>query len=226
MTSLLGENYEGVLGSDFYAGYNAHLGWHQRWWVHFLRDIHDLKKRYPTHEELLTWSKDVKEIYDRAVAYAGPDQTLPPAKQEAARRVQQRAFEKELWAVCAPSAHTSAPMHTDVANGSSSSCRSYLSSWPSPASLPTIIWLNAVCARSSLHAKSAEGLGVLRAVRLAWLFSASSVLGSPKGSIPSLNVSPCSPCLLFRPFFTRVTLNRFKRGALLTNIYLYDKMFS
>jgi transposase len=112
VTSLLGENYEGVLGSDFYAGYNAHLGLHQRCWVHFLRDIHDLKKRYPNHEELLTWSKDVKVIYDRATAYAGPDPALPVAKQEAARRVQQRAFEQELWAVCAPYAQSSTPMQT------------------------------------------------------------------------------------------------------------------
>jgi hypothetical protein len=112
VTSLVGDNYQGVLGSDFYAGYNAHLGLHQRCWVHFLRDIHDLKKRHPTNEELLAWSKAVKEIYDRAVAYAGPDPALPPAKQEAARRAQQHAFEQELWAVCAPYAHTSDPQHT------------------------------------------------------------------------------------------------------------------
>src|ERR1700692_592001 len=109
---LLGETYEGVLGSDFYAGYNVHLGLHQRCWVHFLRDIHELKKRHPKNEELLTWSKDVKAIYDRAVAYTGPDLALPVAKQQAARRVQQRAFEQELWAVCAPYAHTKTPMHT------------------------------------------------------------------------------------------------------------------
>lgn len=112
VTSLVGDNYQGVLGSDFYAGYNAHLGFHQRCWVHFLRDVHELKKRHPTNEELFAWSLAVKDIYDRAVAYAGPDPTLPPAKQEAARRVQQHAFEQELWALCAPYARTSAPMHT------------------------------------------------------------------------------------------------------------------
>ena len=71
-----------------------------------------LLKRHPTNEELLIWSKKVKDIYDQAVGYAGPDPALPPAKQEAARRVQQRAFEQELWEVCAPYAHTSAPQHT------------------------------------------------------------------------------------------------------------------
>jgi transposase len=110
---LVGENYQGVLGSDFYAGYNAHLGLYQRCWVHFLQDIHDLKLRHPTHEALLTWSKQVKEISDRAVGYAGPDPALFPAKQEAARRAQQYAFEQERWAVCAaPYAQTSTPQHT------------------------------------------------------------------------------------------------------------------
>lgn len=47
VTELIGENYGGVLGSDFYAGYNIHQGLHQRCWVHFLRDVHDLKKAPP-----------------------------------------------------------------------------------------------------------------------------------------------------------------------------------
>ncbi len=112
VTELVGDNYQGVLGSDFYSGYNAHLGLHQQCWVHFLRDIHELKKRHPSNQDLLAWSTAVKDIYDRAVAYAGPDPALPPAKQEALRRVHQHAFEQELWAVCAPYAHTSAPQHT------------------------------------------------------------------------------------------------------------------
>jgi hypothetical protein len=35
--ALLGPDFQGVLGSDFYAAYNAHQGLHQRCWVHFLR---------------------------------------------------------------------------------------------------------------------------------------------------------------------------------------------
>jgi transposase len=57
-------------------------------------------------------AKDVKAVYDRAIAYAGPDLSLPPAKQEAARRTLQHAFEQELWQLCAPYAHTSSPLHT------------------------------------------------------------------------------------------------------------------
>src|SRR6266700_7605514 len=62
---LIGEDFGGVLGSDFYAGYTIHQGLHQRCWVHFLREIHDLKKLYPDHAELWQWAKDVKQIYER-----------------------------------------------------------------------------------------------------------------------------------------------------------------
>ncbi|HXZ04806.1 MAG TPA: transposase [Ktedonobacteraceae bacterium] len=51
-------------------------------------------------------------MYDQAIAYAGPDPSLPPALLEAARRKQQHIFEQELWQVCAPYAHTSSPLHT------------------------------------------------------------------------------------------------------------------
>src|SRR4249919_1261156 len=60
---LIGEDFEGVLGSDFYAGYNIHQGLHQRCWVHYLRDVHELKKDFPQDEALLSWAKGVKAIY-------------------------------------------------------------------------------------------------------------------------------------------------------------------
>jgi len=111
---LVGESFEGVMGSDFYAGDNKYLGPHQRCWVHLLRDIRDLKKKYPDDADLLTWAKEVKALYRRAVAQAccEPDPSLPADKQAAARRELQHAFEQELWQVCAPYAHTTVPMHT------------------------------------------------------------------------------------------------------------------
>jgi transposase len=112
VTAVLGASFEGVLGSDFYASYNVYTGLHQRCWVHFLRDRHELKEQYPEDADVQQWAKDVKAVYDRAVAYAGPDPSLPAAKQEAARRTQQRAFEQDLWQLCAPYAHTPSPLHT------------------------------------------------------------------------------------------------------------------
>ncbi len=110
--ALLGSDFQGVLGSDFYAAYNIHQGLHQRCWVHFLRDGHDLKEQYPEDAEVHQWFSEVKALYERARAYIGPDPGLPPAKQEAARSQQQHLFEQELWQLCAPFAHTAAPMHT------------------------------------------------------------------------------------------------------------------
>jgi len=66
---LVGDNFQGVLGSDFYAGYNIHQGLHQRCWVHFLRDVHELKKQFPQDEMLWTWARKVKAIYDEAVCW-------------------------------------------------------------------------------------------------------------------------------------------------------------
>jgi transposase len=111
---LIGSEFEGVLGSDFYAGYNIHQGLHQRCWVHFLRDIHDLKEQFPQDEEVLSWAKAVKAIYEQAITcvQSGPDLNLPPRHQQQAREAQQHAFERHLWQVCQPYVRTAAPQHT------------------------------------------------------------------------------------------------------------------
>jgi len=111
---LIGEDFQGVLGSDFYAGYNIHQGLHQRCWVHFLRDIHDLKKLYPNEESLLAWAKDVKAVYEQAVAWTGQelDPSLSPRQQERVGVAQQHVFEQRLWKLCQPYAHTLVPQHT------------------------------------------------------------------------------------------------------------------
>lgn len=108
----LRQDFEGVLGSDFFASYNIYQGLHQRCWVHLLRDAHKLKEQHPADAAVQQWASDLHAIYLRAVGYAGPDPRLPAAKQEAARRKQQHAFEQELWRLCAPYAHTCSPQHT------------------------------------------------------------------------------------------------------------------
>jgi transposase len=112
--ALIGPDYAGVLGSDFYAGYNRHQGLHQRCWVHYLRDIHNLKKKYPEDESLQLWAKQVKALYEEAGNWVeqGPDSSLPARKQQLARVAQQHAFEQRLWALCQPFAHTLAFQHT------------------------------------------------------------------------------------------------------------------
>ena len=111
---LIGKDFGGVLGSDFYAGYNSHEGLHQRCWVHYLRDGHELKEKYPHDEPLQQWAAAVKTIYEQAVAYAeqDPDPYLSPRKLQQARVARQHAFEQQLLAVCRPYVGTCAPQHT------------------------------------------------------------------------------------------------------------------
>src|SRR5258708_18913109 len=111
---LIGEDFEGVLGSDFYAGYNIHQGLHQRCWVHYLRDVHELKKDFPQDEALLNWAKGVKAIYDEAVEWAEhcPDPHLTPREQSLARVARQHAFEQHLWQLCQPDVRTETPQYT------------------------------------------------------------------------------------------------------------------
>ena len=70
---VLGDEFEGVLVSDFYGAYNVYQGPHQRCWVHLLRDIHKLNEQYPQHQNLAEWSQQVREVYGQARAWPGPD---------------------------------------------------------------------------------------------------------------------------------------------------------
>ena len=108
----MGPDFQGVLGSDFYAAYNSYQGLHQRCWVHFLRDGHDLKAQDANDATVHEWFSNVKALYERARASSAPDPSLPLSKQEAVRTQQQHALEQELWQLCAPYAHTTSPLHT------------------------------------------------------------------------------------------------------------------
>ena len=46
MTEVLGDEYLGAVVADFYGGYNVHSGVEQRCWVHFDRDLDELKDKY------------------------------------------------------------------------------------------------------------------------------------------------------------------------------------
>ena len=78
---VLGDEFDGVLVSDFYGAYNVHQGLHQRCWTHpvsstgqaLLRDIHQLKEKHFQHQGVAGWAQQVREVYDQAQAYPGPD---------------------------------------------------------------------------------------------------------------------------------------------------------
>jgi hypothetical protein len=111
---LIGEDFQGVLGSDCSAGYTIHAGLHQRCWTHFLRDVHDLKKTFPQDEALLLWAKHVKAISDAAVAWtlSVSQHHLTPHEQHLTRVTQQHAFEEPLWVRCRPFVQQEVPHRT------------------------------------------------------------------------------------------------------------------
>src|ERR1700742_2232181 len=99
---VLGEEFEGVVVSDFYGGYNVHLGLHQRCWVHLLRDIHELKEKHKKDQSLSKWAAKVKALYERAKGYLGPSRKLGAVEQQGERVRRQREYEQELLKVCRP----------------------------------------------------------------------------------------------------------------------------
>ena len=107
---VLGEEFDGVVVSDFYGAYNVHQGLHQRCWTHLLRDIHHLKEQHPQHPDLAKWAQEVRDVYDQAQAYPGPDPGLPETVQRAQRVKRQQHYQQQLWAICKPYLGSDAPM--------------------------------------------------------------------------------------------------------------------
>ena len=191
---LIGEDYDGVLGSDFYAGYNIHEGLHQRCWVHYLRDAHELKEQYPHDEQLFSWAASVKAIYEAAVAWAehGPDPHLSPRQQSML-----------AWHNSMPSSSNSGTC-ANPTWGPSRLNTPYVNAWnafyPNSLSLsrclvfqPTTIWRSAVCALSSLPARSVGEPAVRKAPRPVWDSPVSLAPGWHSTSILSTNAWLPSP---------------------------------
>jgi transposase len=87
---VLGEAFEGVLVSDFYAGYDHYEGPHQRCWVHLLRDDHDLARLYPDDPVRQAWSAELRACYEAARALATPD---PQLREHAYRQLTARLLQ-------------------------------------------------------------------------------------------------------------------------------------
>ena len=90
----LGQEFAGVLVSDFYAAYHHYDGPKQRCWAHLLRDIHDQRVLYPDDHRLGRWAKTVNLLYRQAKAFTHPS--------ERQRRLAALAWEGRLLARCRP----------------------------------------------------------------------------------------------------------------------------
>ncbi len=97
-----GENYEGVIVSDFYAAYNEYTGFHQRCLVHYLRDMKEVIEEYPDDKILKAWAKDIKLLFKKAKEYTGPPDNLPIGLKEQLREEKEVYFKKQLTNICEP----------------------------------------------------------------------------------------------------------------------------
>jgi len=96
--TVLGEEFAGVLVSDFYVGYQHYPGVKQKCWAHLLRDVHDLRAAHAEHADVQTWAAAVHDCYQRAVAWKDTHaETTEASRQEA-----ERAFMRELQVIYAP----------------------------------------------------------------------------------------------------------------------------
>lgn len=103
--AVLGDNFAGVLVSDFYAGYAHYPGVKQKCWAHLLRDVHDLRVAHPDDAAVQGWAAGVHDVYVRAVAWkAMHGEANATVRQETSER-----FAAELQAVYGPYCEAQVP---------------------------------------------------------------------------------------------------------------------
>ena len=107
-----GENFQGVLSSDFYGAYNFYLGPHQRCWIHYLRDIKKLKVDNPKDRIFKRWARGIHSLYEEAKFYPGPKPNLPPGLKEQERTLKEGYFKQKLRSLCEPFIKTTLPQAT------------------------------------------------------------------------------------------------------------------
>ena len=91
----IGDDYGGVLVSDFYGAYTSYEGRHQYCWAHLLRDVDELVAQHRQDGTVRGWADAVHALYRRATT--GPVEPDP-----AVRRHHRQAYEAELGTLCAP----------------------------------------------------------------------------------------------------------------------------
>ena len=62
---VLGEVFFGVLCTDFYGAYHKIVCEKQKCWAHILRDLHNLREKYPKNLEVQYFASRLKSFFDR-----------------------------------------------------------------------------------------------------------------------------------------------------------------
>jgi transposase len=82
LDQLLGDDFDGVLVSDFYAAYNSYASKHQRCWAHLLRDLHGPKEHHPTQADVCAWARAVRRLYTCAHGVVHATDPATPAQRQ------------------------------------------------------------------------------------------------------------------------------------------------
>ena len=93
---VLSDEYLGTVVADFYGGYNVHYGLKQRCWVHFDRDLDELKEKHPDDDTVAFFRDSVLEVYWRA------RETVSIGYTECERQRLRLGFESELLKIAQP----------------------------------------------------------------------------------------------------------------------------
>jgi hypothetical protein len=97
---LLGNDFAGVLVTDFYAVYDHLLGPKQRCWAHLWRDIEALQTEYQEDAELAAWVVGIHAIYQRARGPRPEQEAAPTPEAASARARRAHRYERELLRLC------------------------------------------------------------------------------------------------------------------------------
>jgi transposase len=90
---VLGEDFAGVLVSDFYAAYAHYPGVKQKCWAHLLRDVHDLRVAHAENAAVQTWAAGIGDVYRRAVAWKREHPSAGEAERQQAETASMRALQ-------------------------------------------------------------------------------------------------------------------------------------
>ena len=168
----LGDSFDGVLVSDFYAAYHHYPGLKQRCWVHLLRDIHDLKILYPQDQELARWAAAVHRIYLAAETFDHP--------QALDRRRVQQGLERKLLDLCRPYLKNPAAVQGKLCRRMEKHIKELFVFVAEPVVCPRTTTLrNGACGLWWSAAKSAAAPARNRAPTARWPWPPSSAPGPP-----------------------------------------------
>lgn len=103
--AMLGEDFSGIVVSDFLSSYGPLECAKQRCWVHFERGLKHLEETHPEHAGVATWRAEIRALYEQAAAYRDKqlayegERTMPLLRARAKAR---RQFERALMKLARP----------------------------------------------------------------------------------------------------------------------------